>query len=109
MRPRRSGRSGLGRLFRHRTPAELGKANAQRRRTDLRELGVQGVLGALGAVVAGGGLIWAVLAAGRGQLTVGDIAVFVAAVAGVQGSLDVPARPGWRRDNALLLFEQTAP
>ncbi len=96
---------GLGRLFRHRMLAELGKANAQRRRTDLRELGVQGVLGALGAVVAGGGLIWAVLAAGRGQLTVGDIAVFVAAVAGVQGSLTSLLGRLGAAHNALLLFE----
>ncbi|GAB3715113.1 ABC transporter ATP-binding protein [Amycolatopsis oliviviridis] len=96
---------GLGRLFRGRMLTELGKANARRRRADLRELGVQGLLGALSAVVAGAGLIWAVLAAGRGQLTVGDIAVFTAAVAGVQGSLaSLIGRIG-AAHNALLLFE----
>ncbi|AUI61441.1 ABC transporter ATP-binding protein [Amycolatopsis sp. BJA-103] len=96
---------GLGRLFRGRMLAELGKANTQRRLADLRELRVQGILGALSAVVAGAGLVWAVLAAGRGQLTVGDIAVFTAAVAGVQGSLaNLIGRIG-AAHNALLLFE----
>ncbi|EMD29778.1 ABC transporter ATP-binding protein [Amycolatopsis azurea] len=96
---------GLSRLFRGRMLAELREANTRRRRADLRELGVQGLLSALSAVVAGAGLIWAVLAAGRGQLTVGDIAVFTAAVAGVQGSLaGLVGRIG-AAHNALLLFE----
>ncbi len=96
---------GLSKLFRGRMLAELGKANEERRRIDRRELRVQGLLGSLSAVVAGGGLIWAVLAAGRGVLTVGDIAVFVAAVAGVQAALGVVVGRIGAAHNALLLFE----
>ncbi|MGW0400025.1 ABC transporter ATP-binding protein [Streptomyces sp. NPDC003002] len=67
-------------------------ADAERRTVDRRELLTQGGLALLGAVVCGAGLVWAALAARRGELTVGDVALFVAAVAGVQGSLGTLVR-----------------
>ncbi|MBE1492615.1 ABC transporter ATP-binding protein [Plantactinospora soyae] len=78
---------GLGAFFRARMLAELRSANADSRSVDRRDLKVQSMLALLGAAVAGGGLVWAVLAARSGQLTIGDVTVFVAAVAGVQGGL----------------------
>ncbi|WP_086821703.1 ABC transporter ATP-binding protein [Allokutzneria sp. NRRL B-24872] len=95
---------GLNALFRKRMLTEFAHANAERRRMDRRELGVQGLLGVLGAVVAGAGLVWAILAAGRGLLTVGDVAVFLAAVAGTQASITAIAGRLGTAHNALLLF-----
>ncbi|WP_063765322.1 ABC transporter ATP-binding protein [Nonomuraea candida] len=78
---------GLGAYLRGRMLAERRAADADRRRTDRREVVVQGALAALSAVISGGGLVWVVVAAGRGLVTVGDVAMFVAAVAGLQGAL----------------------
>ncbi|GAB3804032.1 ABC transporter ATP-binding protein [Micromonospora zhanjiangensis] len=77
----------LGGLFRRRMLAELGTANAAHRAHERREVRVQALLAVLSAVLSGGGLVWAVVTARSGGLTVGDVAVFVAAVAGVQSSL----------------------
>jgi ATP-binding cassette subfamily B protein len=46
-------------------------------------------LAALSALVAAGGLWWAVLAAARGQLTVGDLSLLVAALAAAAAGLTV--------------------
>ncbi|AVT29444.1 multidrug ABC transporter permease [Plantactinospora sp. BC1] len=77
----------LGGLFRRRMLAELGTASAARRALERREVRVQALLAILSATLSGGGLVWAVVTARSGGLTVGDVAVFVAAVAGVQSSL----------------------
>ncbi|MFB4315244.1 ABC transporter ATP-binding protein [Actinomadura sp. 21ATH] len=95
---------GLGGLFGARMLTELRWINGQRRRMDRRELLVQGVHGALGAVVAGAGLVWAVNAARQGRLTVGDVAMFVAAVAGVQDGLAIMISSAGRTHEAMLLF-----
>ncbi|MEV4363367.1 ABC transporter ATP-binding protein [Nonomuraea sp. NPDC049625] len=78
----------LGGFLRLRMLAELRTANAERRRMDRRELCIHASLSGASAIVAGAGLIWAILAAGQGRLSVGDVAMFVAAVAGVQAALD---------------------
>ncbi|WP_431933607.1 ABC transporter ATP-binding protein [Nonomuraea jabiensis] len=78
----------LGAFLRLRMLAELRTANAERRRMDRRELRIHASLSGASAIVAGAGLIWAILAAGQGRLSVGDVAMFVAAVAGVQAALD---------------------
>jgi ATP-binding cassette subfamily B protein len=96
---------GLGSLFRRRMLDELGTANAALRALDRRELVTQTALGVLSAVVAGGGLVWAILAARDGRLTIGDVAVFVAAVAGVQASLGTIVDRVSSTHNAVLLFE----
>jgi ATP-binding cassette subfamily B protein len=77
----------LGGLFRRRMLAELGAAGTARRAHERREVRVQALLAVLSAALSGGGLVWAVTTARSGGLTVGDVAVFIAAVAGVQGSL----------------------
>jgi ATP-binding cassette subfamily B protein len=78
---------GLGPLLRRRMVDEISAINDERRKVDRREVGVQAALALMSAIIAGGGLFWAALAAGHGQLTVGDVSVFVAATAGVQAAL----------------------
>ncbi|MEJ3749583.1 ABC transporter ATP-binding protein [Actinomycetes bacterium KLBMP 9797] len=77
----------LGGLFRQRMLGELRAAHAAQRVHDRREVRTQGLLAVLGAVLSGGGLVWAVTEARAGALSVGDVAVFIAAVAGVQVGL----------------------
>ncbi|MEU8274978.1 ABC transporter ATP-binding protein [Microbispora bryophytorum] len=62
-------------------------ADAERRRTDRRELAVQTCTGLAGALTAGAGLLWALVGTLDGGRTIGDVSMFIAAVAGVQGSL----------------------
>jgi ATP-binding cassette, subfamily B, bacterial len=78
---------GLGAFFKGRMLTELREIQRANQRVDRRELVVYSVLAALGAVVAAGALVWAVFAAARGKLTVGDISVFVAALSAVAASL----------------------
>jgi ATP-binding cassette subfamily B protein len=83
---------GAGGFFRDRMLTERRAADAERRAVDRGELATQGGLALLGALVGGGGLVWAALAARRGELTVGDVSMFVASVAGVQAALSGLAR-----------------
>jgi len=96
---------GLHRFLRERMITERGAADAQQRGTEQRALLLQTGPAVISAVVAGAGLVWAVSAARRGQLTVGDLSMFVAAVAGVQAALytTVASITGLHRQ--LLLFD----
>ncbi len=78
---------GTGGLLRRRMLAERRAADAALLRVDLHVLRTLALLALLSAGVAGGGLVWAVVAAKAGRLTVGDVSMFVGAVAGVQGAL----------------------
>ncbi|MGY3677226.1 ABC-type multidrug transport system fused ATPase/permease subunit [Streptomyces sp. TE33382] len=78
---------GAGGFLKERMLAERRTANTEIHRTDRRELLTQGLNALLSAVVAGVGLIWAALAARHGQLTVGEVSMFVAAIVGVHGAL----------------------
>lgn len=77
----------LGDLFGLRMLRELRAINAANRRMDRRELLVQAALAVVGALTAGTGLVWAIHAARAGQLSLGDVTMFIAAVAGVQGAV----------------------
>jgi ATP-binding cassette subfamily B protein len=74
---------GLAGFFRERMLLELGEADRQRRALDRRELRMQLGLGLLSALVSAAGLAWAIVAMSNGQLSVGDLSAFVAAIAGV--------------------------
>ncbi|MCA2188537.1 ABC transporter ATP-binding protein [Nonomuraea cavernae] len=74
---------GIGDYLRGRMRAERLSSNAAQRRTTRRELLTQGGLGLISATVSGIGLVWAIRAAGSGLISVGDVTMFVAAVAGV--------------------------
>ena len=78
---------GLGTFFRRRMLDELRIIHRAGQRVDRRQAVAYSALAALGAVVAGGGLWWAVSAAARGRLTVGDVAMFVAALAAASTAL----------------------
>jgi ATP-binding cassette, subfamily B, bacterial len=78
---------GAGGFLRGRMLAERRAADRLRDRTDRVELAVDGGLTLFGATIAGVGLLWTIGATAGGSLTVGDVAMFVAAVAGVQGAL----------------------
>ncbi|MFD8529691.1 ABC transporter ATP-binding protein [Streptosporangium canum] len=78
---------GLGDFLHDRMLSERRNANTEKRRVDRQELSAQAGLGLIAALVSGGGLIWAVAQARNGAMTVGDVSMFVTAVAGVQMSL----------------------
>ncbi|WP_239062214.1 ABC transporter ATP-binding protein [Streptomyces sp. SID13031] len=78
---------GLGSFLRRRLIAELRSANEAESAMDRRTMRVETALVAIGAVVAGSGLVWMVAGAGSGQFSPGDVTVFVAAVAGLQTGL----------------------
>lgn len=80
---------GLGDFFHTRMLDERRRIDDEKRRIDLRTLRVQFGPGVLSALVSGGGLVWTVAQALNGRMTVGDVAMFVAAVAGAQGGLTV--------------------
>jgi ATP-binding cassette subfamily B protein len=95
---------GLADFFRGRMLDERRTSNAALRRVDRRELLVQGLFAAGRAILAGIGLVMVVTAARRGELTTGDIAMFVAAVAGVQSALDSVVRGVAQAHQQLTLF-----
>ena len=71
---------GLGPYFQARMLRELRDIHRAGVAVDRRELAVHSLLGVLGAAVTASGLWWAVDAAIRGTLTIGDVSVFVAAL-----------------------------
>ncbi|MEU4549063.1 ABC transporter ATP-binding protein [Nonomuraea dietziae] len=79
---------GIGAFLRARMMAERRVADTAESRMDRRELVTQGGLTALSAAVAGAGLWWAIVAARQGSISVGDVAMFIAAVGGVQAALN---------------------
>jgi ATP-binding cassette, subfamily B, bacterial len=83
---------GLGSFLQRRMLTELRQVNDAQRALDRRVVRTQLVLAALGAVVSGAGLIWAVGKVGAGKLTLGDLSMFVAAVAGTQSGLAAQVR-----------------
>ncbi|MFB7499268.1 ABC transporter ATP-binding protein [Streptomyces sp. NPDC056161] len=95
---------GIGRFLRDRMIAEQRAVNTAKRAVDRRGLKVQTALGALSALATGGGLLWSIQAAHEGRLSVGDVMVFTAAVAGVQGCLAAIAADVARTHHALTLL-----
>ncbi len=95
---------GLSRFFRDRMLGELGEVQAASMRTDRRVLTVSTGLAVLGAGVACAGMLWAVLAATAGHLTVGDLAMLVAALGSVTVALTVIINSAGHTYQALLMF-----
>jgi len=95
---------GLGGLFRSRLLAQVRAANADRARMDRADVGSHLPPALLGALAAGAGLVWAILSADAGRLTVGDVAVFLAAVAGTQSGLSSVLSGIGGTHQALLVF-----
>ncbi|WP_239133853.1 ABC transporter ATP-binding protein [Rugosimonospora africana] len=95
----------LGGFLRARMLTERRTANAATRATDRRQMAVQAGLGLLAALMSGAGLIWAVDSARQGQLSIGDVTIFVSAVAGTQAGLSTIAIEFARAHQALLMFD----
>ncbi|WP_239090680.1 ABC transporter ATP-binding protein [Asanoa iriomotensis] len=95
---------GTGAVLRQRMLAERRSADTTVRAVDRRELRSQGLLGLVGAAVAGGGLFWAVSAAWSGHMTIGDVSMFVVSVAGVQAALSALVIQVASTHQHLLLF-----
>ncbi|WP_157246378.1 ABC transporter ATP-binding protein [Nonomuraea typhae] len=95
----------IGGFLRSRMLADRRAANAAQQAVDRREVSVHAGLNLLAVVVSGAGLLWAVHAAHRGTLSVGDVTIFVAAVAGVQSGLATLAGELARAHHALLLYD----
>ncbi|MEV5411979.1 ABC transporter ATP-binding protein [Thermopolyspora sp. NPDC052614] len=96
---------GLGGFFRQRMLRERREANHRLRMLERRVLGVQFGLGVLSATISGGGLVWAMAQAAAGSLTIGDVSMFIAAVAGVQSSLGNLVAQLGDMHRQLLLFD----
>ncbi|MFD3628447.1 ABC transporter ATP-binding protein [Streptomyces sp. NPDC058698] len=95
---------GTGSFLLGRMQDERRAADAERRRVDRHELAAQSLLALLAALVSGAGLVWAIHAARFGTLTLGDIAIFIVAVAGVQMSVAQLATNLAQAHQALVLF-----
>ncbi|MFI7045534.1 ABC transporter ATP-binding protein [Streptosporangium sandarakinum] len=95
---------GLGGFVRGRMLAERRAHEATQRRVDRREFAVRAGLGLVGVAVLVPGLVWAVAAARAGRLSVGDVAMFITAVMGVQAALGGVAQDIARAHESLLLF-----
>lgn len=79
----------LGGFFRSRMMAEMRAVQEACQQVDRRLLATDSALAVLCSIVAAAGLWWAVLAAAAGRLTLGDVTMFVAALAAVSGTLTV--------------------
>lgn len=96
---------GLGDLFRRRMLVELTAAHAAVDGQDRRDARAHGLLAALTALVSAGGLVWSAWLATEGRLTVGDVAMFVAAFGGVQSALQNLVARFASAHHSMLLFD----
>ncbi|HUY08343.1 MAG TPA: ABC transporter ATP-binding protein [Candidatus Dormibacteraeota bacterium] len=78
---------GFGIFLRDRMRDEVKLLNRAESLVNRRQFRIELGTGLLSALVTGGGLIYAVALAATGRLEIGDVSLFVAAVAGVQGGL----------------------
>jgi len=95
---------GLGLFFRQRMLDELRVIQRAGQRIDRREVVLYSLLAALSAIVAGAGIWWVVSAAAHGRLTVGDVTLFLAALAAAGSSLNMIVSNGSMAYQAVLLF-----
>jgi ATP-binding cassette, subfamily B, bacterial len=95
---------GLGDFFRGRMLAEQRQLQHASDLIDRKTLVGNIALTATSALVAGGGLVWAVSACADGRLSVGDVSMFVAALAAVSASLAMIFSTSAVTYRALLLF-----
>ncbi|WP_308168458.1 ABC transporter ATP-binding protein [Nonomuraea sp. NEAU-A123] len=80
---------GLGKFLHGRMLTELRAANDAEDRLERGVVRVQVLLAALGALLSAAGLLWAVYAAASRTISVGDVSIFIASLAGLQGGLSV--------------------
>ncbi|MEV6370139.1 ABC transporter ATP-binding protein [Micromonospora musae] len=96
---------GLRRLFHRRMLTELRTANAALLMQERRELLVQSLLAALTAILAGAAIVWALVAAGNGQMTIGDVAALAAALLGALSALGLAVTQVSAGHHAGIMFD----
>jgi len=96
---------GIGGFLRDRMSAERREANRRQSRLDVRELVLQTGTGLATAVLSGAAVLWAVLAALHGTISLGDISLLLASIAGVQTAMLGLMRDVGNAHQQLLLFE----
>ncbi|MFI2759476.1 ABC transporter ATP-binding protein [Streptomyces echinatus] len=96
---------GTGPFFRGRMLREQRAANREKRATDVREVRLRWALGCAGALLSGLGLVWTVHEAATGAASVGDVTLFVAALAGVQSALGSLVAAVAQGHQALLMYD----
>jgi ATP-binding cassette subfamily B protein len=95
---------GLGGFLHGRMLGELREVQRAGERVDRRVLAANVGLAAISAAVAAGGMLWAVLAAAAGRLTIGDVSIFVVALGSVASALAMIISGGATAYRALLMF-----
>ncbi len=96
---------GAGGFLRGRMMSERRTADALRERLDRSELRIQSALQTAAAVLAGAGLLWAVGAASRGAMTVGDVSMLLAAIPAVQSGIGGLAGELGQAHHSLVMFD----
>jgi len=96
---------GLADFLRFRLLAQRRIANAARWRLERRELTLTSGFSLVSAGVAGAALVWAVLAAQRGELSVGSVSMTLASVAALQGAMAGVVSQIGNTHEGLLMFD----
>ncbi len=95
---------GLGGYFRGQMLAELSEIQLATARVNRRVLASNAAMAATSAVVCTAGLAWAVSAAARDELTIGDVSVFMAALGSGAATIGVLVSSAAITYQALLTF-----
>ncbi|OPF79079.1 multidrug ABC transporter permease [Streptomyces antioxidans] len=95
---------GIGDFLQGRMLSERRFANEATKAVERREMRVQTLLSVLAALASGCGILWVAYASRSGEISVGDIALFIAATAGVQAALAQLSTEVARVHHSLLLF-----
>lgn len=96
---------GTGAHLRDRMSRERRENNSKQSKMDRRELTIQSATGAVTAGLAGVALLWSVFAAVAGTISIGDVSLLIASVAGVQSSGVALMRDIGNSHRQLLLFQ----
>ncbi|MEU6153995.1 ABC transporter ATP-binding protein [Actinosynnema sp. NPDC047251] len=95
---------GTGSHLRGRMSAQRRQVNGEQARLDRAEVVVQVGAGVVTAGFAGGVLLWSALAAVGGRITIGDVSLVAASIAGVQAAVLALVRDLGNSHKQLLLF-----
>ena len=99
---------GAGGYFRRRMFSMRRAANREARRMDRRVLVTQTRLSVFAAAVAGASLLWALVSAGRGELSVGAVSLLIGAIAGVQAGTSALVQQTMTAHQELTMFDHFA-
>ncbi|MFE0420955.1 ABC transporter ATP-binding protein [Streptomyces sp. NPDC058953] len=96
---------GSSTFLRSRMASERKTINEEQSALDRRELLLQTSAGTLTAVITGTAIVWSATAVLAGRITIGDVSLLIAAVAGVQAAMVSIARDVAVTHQNLLIFQ----